>query len=130
MTWREEAKGLGVELYDHEKKCPRKKTDVEKDIASTKTSEAEPLRIEIRKQDAVDICCAAFKAYAISKGCDPNKEIKVSRWYLNMNRTKMTFIGVKNDTNKQGSTESDEGNGTGETVSEDNLSTTCAGESR
>lgn len=31
-TWRDKAKEMGVSLYDHEKKCPRKKTDVLEDM--------------------------------------------------------------------------------------------------
>ena len=31
-TWRQEAKRLGVSVYDTERKCPRKKVDVLKDI--------------------------------------------------------------------------------------------------
>lgn len=31
-TWRDKAKEMGVSLYDHDKKCPRKKTDVLEDM--------------------------------------------------------------------------------------------------
>ncbi len=39
INWRAQAKELGVELYDHERKCPRKKEDVLADIAK-KTANA------------------------------------------------------------------------------------------
>lgn len=87
MTWREEAKQLGISLYH------RKKVDVLAEIEAKKKESAGKTRVVITRQEAVNICCEALKAHAASKGLDPEKEIKVSRWYLQMNRNNMTFVG-------------------------------------
>lgn len=86
-NWRTEAKELGISLYH------RTKEDVVKEIELRQKNVQPKMKIDISRNDAADICCKAFRAYAISKGCDPNEEILVSRWYLQMNRNRMTFIG-------------------------------------
>lgn len=93
MTWREEAKSLNIALYDHRLKKPRKKVDVLADIEVRKSNSAGKTRVVIPRQEAVNICCKALKEYAANKGLDPDKEILISRWYLQMNRNNMTFVG-------------------------------------
>lgn len=93
MNWREDAKSLNVALYDHQLKRPRKKVDVLVDIETRKNNSAGKTRVVITRQEAVNVCCTALKAHAANKGLDPDKEIKVSRWYLQMNRNNMTFVG-------------------------------------
>ncbi len=102
MTWREEAKERGVALYDHQLKKVRKKVDVLADIEAKKNKPAGKTRVVITRQEAVDVCCVALKAHAISKGLDLDEEILVSRWYLQMNRNNMTFIGTKVNGEKSG----------------------------
>ncbi len=87
MTWRDEAKELGISLYH------KKKVDVLAEIEAKKNKPAGKTRVVITRQEAVNVCCAALKAHAASKGLDPEKEILISRWYLQMNRNNMTFVG-------------------------------------
>lgn len=93
MTWREEAKSLNIALYDRQQKRLRLKVDVLADIEAKKNKVAGKTRVVITRREAVDVCCKALKAHAVSKGLDPDKEILTSRWYLQMNRHNMTFIG-------------------------------------
>jgi len=95
MNWREEAKSLNIALYDHQLKKLRLKVDVLADIEVKKNKPAGKTRVVITRQEAVNVCCKALKAHAISKGLDPDREIKVSRWYLRMNRNNMTFVGTE-----------------------------------
>ena len=97
MTWREEAKKLGVALYDHQLNKLRKKVDVLAEIEAKKNKSGGKTRVVITRQEAVNVCCAALKAHAASKGLDPEKEILISRWYLQMNRNNMTFVGTDKD---------------------------------
>ena len=102
MTWREEAKECGVALYDHQLKKVRKKVDVLADIEAKKKEPTGKTRVVITRQEAVNVCCVALKAHAVSKGLDPDEEILISRWYLQMNRNNMTFIGTKVNGEKSG----------------------------
>lgn len=51
------------------------------------------LKLRISQKEASEVCRKAIKEHAIKLGCDPDKEILVSRWYLRMTRNYMTFIG-------------------------------------
>ncbi len=77
------------------------------------------MKIVIPRKEAIAICCRAFKDYAINRGLSPDAEIKISRWYLQMNRNNMTFFGVSNGTDKQRETESGKGSGTSDPVFKD-----------
>ncbi len=94
MNWRDEAKSLGIPMYR------RTKVDVLADIEAKKNKPAGKTKVVITRQEAVNVCCAALKTHAASKGLDPDKEILVSRWYLQMNRNNMTFIGQELDMTK------------------------------
>ena len=94
MTWREEAKELNISLYH------KKKVDVLSEIEAKKNKPAGKTKVVISRQEAVNVCCAALKAHAASKGLYPDKEILISRWYLQMNRNNMTFIGQELDMTK------------------------------
>ncbi len=49
-NWRSEAKDLGIEVYDREKKCPRKKVDVVKDIED---------KLNEIKEDSIELATVA-----------------------------------------------------------------------
>lgn len=102
-NWREEAKKLDISLYH------RTKIDVIQEIEGSQQAEQPTMKIVIPRKEVIAICCRALKDYAINRGMDPDKEIKVSRWYLQMNRNNMTFFGDYDDTDKQGKTEGGEG---------------------
>ncbi len=95
VDWRTQAKELGISLYH------RTKADVLKDIEQK--SNQPKKKIEITRNEASEICRKAFKEYAIEQGLDPDNEILISRWYLDMNRSRMTFIGKEKDDGSTGS---------------------------
>lgn len=89
VDWRTEAKTLGIPLFH------RTKADVVRDIElRQKTPKT---KIEITRNQASEICRKALKGYAIEQGLDPDEEILISRWYLDMNRNRMAFIGKKKE---------------------------------
>tara|TARA_Y100000310_G_C20553166_1_gene749156 strand:- start:72 stop:428 length:357 start_codon:yes stop_codon:yes gene_type:complete len=114
MTWREDAKGLSIALYDHDARCVRKKVDVLKDIEATK-EECKDIKIVVRPEDATEICRIALFEHVFALGM---KNITCEKWFINCKRKGIVFKGQKNDENKQRSTESGEGSGASEHVSE------------
>ena len=97
MTWREEAKELGVAVYDKALKRPRKKLDVMADIEAKKEKPVEvtgPTKIIISIQDATKICSDALFKHVAELGLT---KISSERWFLNCKRKGIVFKGIKND---------------------------------
>jgi len=112
MNWREEAKSLGIKLFQ------RSKEDVLRDIEATK-NECKDIKIDVRSDVATEICRKALFEYVASLGM---KNITCEQWFLNCKRKGITFKGQKNDDHKvaESSINGDEGNRTSEHVSEGN----------
>lgn len=95
MTWREEAKELGIALYDHDWKRPRKKADVLADIEAKKVPEKpEPIKVLIEAKEADAICHKVLRDIAIERGLDGDKEITCERWGVNCKRKGIIFRGL------------------------------------
>ncbi len=123
MTWREEAKELGVPLYDHALKRVRKKADVEKDTMAARLkvvkpeSECKDIKIVVRPEVATEICRRALFDYVSLLGMT---NVTCEKWFINCKRKGIVFKGQKNDDDKLVETEIDSGqeSRTGEHVSE------------
>ena len=105
MTWREEAKELGIPLYDHELKKIRKKADVLADMASKSygvVNVSEPVNIIISVKEANQICSEALFGHVAGLGFkDVSIETPILRFihknqFLNCKRRGIVFSGVKN----------------------------------
>ena len=117
MTWREEAKKLGVPLYDHELKRVRKKLDVLADIEAKKEKPVEvtgPTKIIISIQDATKICSDALFKHVAELGLT---KISCEKWFLNCKRKGIVFKGIKNDRARTSETTEGEGKTAGSGVS-------------
>ena len=119
MTWREEAKALGIKMWQ------RKKEDVLKDIEAAKNV-CKDFKVTIGVKEANQICKDALFAYAVEQGmigaaCEGYMDRSIKRGtFLNCKRKGIIFRGQKNDDDKlnETSTEGSEGSGTSEHVSE------------
>jgi hypothetical protein len=106
MTWREEAKQLGISLYDKELKRPRLKANVEVDIASAsvpKLTVDEPESVVIEVREANAICRQALLDHVTEMGFS---DVSIERCieslirkfkFLNCKRRGIAFKGTKND---------------------------------
>jgi hypothetical protein len=92
MDWREEAKELEIPLYDHDRKCPRKKDDVLSDIEATKAPRPEPTKITVSVKDATKICSNALFRYIKEQGLG---NATCERWFLNCKRKGIVFKGTR-----------------------------------
>ena len=105
MTWREEAKELGVPLYDKELKRPRKKVDVLADIEAKKKKPedvAGPAKIIISVQEANKMCSEALFRYVAEQGLE---NITCEKWFINCKRKGIVFKGIKNVRREEDATE-------------------------
>lgn len=120
MTWREEAKELGIAVYDKKLKRPRKKLDVLRDIELKKAEVTnEAMRIIISPRDATEICKKALYEYVSAMGM---KDAYCEKWFLNCKRKGIVFKGTKNVREEDDGTRASEGTeseseGTGSDVS-------------
>ena len=100
MNWREEAKELGVPLYDHELKRIRKKADVLADFPNAKEfkrqrEKPETIKVIITPREATEICNKALKAVAVERGL--GEPITCEKWFVNCKRKGIVFKGKQND---------------------------------
>lgn len=101
MTWREEAKELGIKMWQ------RKKIDVLRDIELKKVELSEPqtMKITVDARKATEICKKALYEYVSAMGM---KDATCEKWYLNCKRKGIVFKGMKDDTGTEGRTEDKE----------------------
>jgi len=114
MTWREEAKKLGVPLYCHTLKKLRKKADVLKDIeAKTVVAIEEGVNLLISVREANQICRQALLDRAKESGLkDVALERDVERFihkgmFLTCKRRGIVIKGKRDDRRKDTGTEGD-----------------------
>lgn len=106
MTWREEAKEIGVALYDHDLKRVRKKEDVLAEIEVKNQSQTELFKIVISVKEANQICKDALFKYVTEQGfdnviCERYVESALKRGvFLNCKRKGLIFKGQKDDNTK------------------------------
>ncbi len=115
MTWREEAKELGIKMYQ------RKKVDVLADIEAKKNPPRDVLaKIIIQPREATEICNKALYAVAVERGL-VSGTITNEKFFINCKRKGIVFKGIKNDNDKLNEIETvaEQGSGTGEYVSEE-----------
>jgi hypothetical protein len=128
MTWREEAKELGVPLYDHKLKRIRKKIDVLRDIEMKKIdAPSEPENVILEVREANKICRQALLNYVTEMGFKDvsiegciETSIRKGR-FLNCKRRGIVFRGMKDgnetDNSRTDKTETGESEGTSPDVS-------------
>jgi hypothetical protein len=91
MTWREEAKSLGIKMYQ------RTKVDVLKDIEAALGKEAEveckDIKITVDVRKATEICQRALFEHVSELGM---VNITCEKWFLNCKRKGIVFKGQKN----------------------------------
>ena len=105
MDWREEAKELGVALYDKELKRPRKKDDILADIEARKTAQPEPVKITVDVKEVNKICSDALFKHVADQGLT---NISCEKWFLNCKRKGIVFRGLKNAERRNEESESEE----------------------
>ena len=86
MTWREEAKKLGIKMWQ------RKKADILRDIEATKNV-CTDIKITIRVEEATEICRKALFEHV----SDRMVNITCEKWFLNCKRKGIVFKGQKNE---------------------------------
>ena len=87
MTWREQAKELGIPLFQ------RKKVAVLADIEAILHPPQK--KVLIKGRIAKEICDKALRDYAIEQGIDGNEPIATERWSLNCRRRGIMFKGTE-----------------------------------
>ena len=84
-NWREEAKGLGIKLFQ------RTKVDVIRDIEAAK-GECRDIKIAIRPDEATEICRKALFEHVSNMGME---NITCEKWFVNCKRKGIVFKGQK-----------------------------------
>ena len=105
MAWREEAKELGIAVYDKELKRPRKKVDVLADIEAKKEKPEDitgPTKIVVSVQEANKICSDALFKHVSEQGLE---NITCEKWFINCKRKGIVFKGIKNVRREEEETE-------------------------
>lgn len=102
MNWRDEAKELGIKLFQ------RKKEDVLKDIEATKNV-CKDLKIIIGVKEATEICRKALFEHI----SDRMVNITCEKWFLNCKRKGIVFKGQKNDDTELTKTQTGSSQGSG-----------------
>lgn len=109
MTWREEAKELGISMLR------RKKEDVLRDIEAAKNVckdvECKDIKIIVRCEEVTEICRKALFEHVSNLGM---VNVTCEKWFVNCKRKGIVFKGQKNDNDKLVETEVERGEGSGE----------------
>lgn len=114
MTWREEAKELGISMLRRKKEDVLRDIEVAKNVCKDVEVEdveiCKDIKIIVRPEEATEICRKALFEHVSGLGM---VNVTCEKWFVNCKRKGIVFKGQKNDNDKLVETEIERSEGSG-----------------